>query len=264
MRHGTFLLFLISILFTRNSEGQNVQLTFQVDMRHENISPNGVHVAGDFQAAAGFGDNWNPGSTPLEDGDGDLVYETTVEVPPGFYLYKFVNGSSWQEKPELPSTECAVSDGGGNVNRPVTVGTSGLILPPVLFDSCNATVRLSVNMGGINISADGVYIAGDFQEEAGLPSDWIYDATPMRDVNRDGTYEISIDLAPGEYHFRFVNGNKELTAENFSGDCTEDTGQGFEAREITVGEGATEYPTYCFNTCDECDPAISTDYDTEW
>ncbi len=120
LRFLTCLVSLLSLSFA--SSAQPVPLTFRVDMSQETLSPNGVHVAGNFQAVAGYGGDWMPGASPLADPDGDQVYELTVEVPPGTYLYKFVNGSSWNEKPELPSADCALGDGGGNFNRQVTVG----------------------------------------------------------------------------------------------------------------------------------------------
>ena len=70
-------------------------LTFRVDMRQQTVSAAGVHVAGTFQAAAGFPADWNPATTALTDPDGDQVYELTVNVPAGTYRYKFVNGNTW-------------------------------------------------------------------------------------------------------------------------------------------------------------------------
>ena len=129
MRTHCFSVIAIALVLPFLAKSQDVDLTFRVDMKFENISSKGVHVAGDFQAAAGFGDNWNPGGTELTDDDSDGIYELTVQVPPGSYLYKFVNGNSWQDKPELPSAACAVGDGGGNFNRQVTVAASGTELP---------------------------------------------------------------------------------------------------------------------------------------
>src|SRR5882672_2769545 len=74
---------------------QNVSLTFKVDMSHEVVSADGVHIAGDFQAVAGLGADWDPGSTTVPDANSDMIYEITVNVPPGTYQYKFVNGNHW-------------------------------------------------------------------------------------------------------------------------------------------------------------------------
>jgi len=42
---------------------------FRVDMSNEEVSPFGVHVAGEFQ-------DWDPAATEMMDPDGDMVYET--------------------------------------------------------------------------------------------------------------------------------------------------------------------------------------------
>lgn len=232
-------------------------------MTHESVHPNGVHVAGTFQSAAGFGSNWNPGGTAMTDADADQVYQVTVMVPPGTYLYKFVNGNTWQHKPERPSSACAINDGGGNFNRQVTVGDEGLNLPALAFDSCNAILKLSVNMQGQEISDNGIHVMGDFQEAAGFSSDWDPSSVAMQDPNQDGTFEIQLPIPPGTYQYVFVNGNEAAAAENPPGNCTIDIGGGIRYRQVTV-PSESQPSTHCYNTCDDCDPRISTDYTTEW
>lgn len=66
-----------------------VWVTFNVDMSSQAaISPNGVCIAGNFNG-------WNAGLDMLSDADGDLVYTTTLAIPPGEYEYKFINGTYW-------------------------------------------------------------------------------------------------------------------------------------------------------------------------
>ena len=112
---------LVCLLLPALSFAQTVNLTFRVDMQQEIISPLGVHIAGDFQAPAGVGSNWNPAATFMSDADNDKVYELSVQVPPGTYSYKFVNGNAWGSD-ENPPAECSV---GATNNRIVTVGTGG-------------------------------------------------------------------------------------------------------------------------------------------
>ena len=261
LRHliPTFLLFAISQAFA-----QPVPLSFQVDMSNEIVSSDGVHIAGTFQDEAGYASDWSPGITPLLDPDGDQVYELTVMVPPGNYLYKFVNGNEWSDKPELPSADCAVDDGGGNFNRQVTVGSSGINLPVVKFDSCNAILRLSVNMEGENISPQGVHVMGNFQQAAGYVSNWDPTSIPMQDLNGDGTYEAAIEVAAGSYQYLFVNGNSTADAESLPSDCTITDNSGNQVRAITVQVGDDSAPVYCFNSCMLCDPSITTNYETYW
>ncbi|MCI4668994.1 MAG: alpha-amylase family glycosyl hydrolase [Bacteroidia bacterium] len=255
---------IITILFPGLLMAQNVSLTFRVDMSKENVSPDGVHVAGNFQSDAGFGANWNPSGSQLTDPDGDKIYELTVMVPQGVYLYKFVNGDEWSEKPELPSGDCAKNDGGGNFNREVIVGNGGINLPPVFFDSCNATLKLAVNMSQEQVSAAGIHVMGDFQTSAGYASNWDPSSIKLTDENNDGTYEVSLSVLPGSYSYVFVNGNTSGEMEMLGGPCATDDGNSNWYRPISASNGLNEADIYCFGTCTLCDPSITTNFDTYW
>ncbi len=239
---------------------QNVTVNFSVDMSNEIVSANGVHVAGNFQSEAGFGSDWNPGSTILSDADGDNVYDISVEIPPGTYEYKFINGNAWGTD-ENPPSDCSV---GGTNNRQVTIGNSDYNIPTSVFNACNPKLVLSVNMKDETISSDGVHVMGDFQETAGFPSNWDPGSVELSDLNGDGTYEVTLTVLPGDYQFLFVNGNTTDQAENPPTDCTVDGGTGTWYRTASVGIGVDEIPTYCFNTCDVCPPGLSTDFETFW
>ena len=76
-----------------------IPVTFRVDMSTQaEVSVNGVCVAGSFQG-------WTPGADFLTDDDGDMVYETTLDVAPGDYEFKFINGNNWG------------GDGDGNIDN---------------------------------------------------------------------------------------------------------------------------------------------------
>ena len=254
----TFLMFLVSTLLI---SAQPVPLTIRVDMSEENISPNGVHVAGNFQDVAGYIGDWEPGATELTDPDGDQVYEVTIEVPQGTYLYKFVNGNSWNEKPELPAADCALNDGGGNFNRQIIVGADGLNLPKVKFDSCNATLRLAVNMTMETVVPEGVFVMGDFQAASGLLNDWDPAAIRMEDANGDGIYSTLVTVPPGEYQYLFVNGSE---VENPPSDCTIEGDNALAVRTFSANAGGSSPLVRCFNSCTLCDPDFSLDFPTHW
>jgi len=254
----TFLVILFISGFS--TIAQTVALTFQVDMSNETVSSNGVHIAGNFQSVAGLGTNWNPGSTLLSDVDGDSIYSITVEIPSNTYEYKFINGDVWGVD-ENPPGECSV---GGTNNRVVTVGSSDLVLPPVPFNGCIGSIKLSVNMAGQTISPNGVHVMGDFQEAAGFAQDWDPTSIALEDVNGDNTYEVNLMLPSGEYQYLFVNGIEKSTAETLTLDCSITGGNGTNNRTITVDVGSSSPPIYCFNTCEECNPYLNTDFDTYW
>ena len=261
MFYRPFFPCLLLLLTLSPLSAQTVSLTFRVDMSQEQVSANGVHVAGNFQLPAGYESNWTPAASEMADPDGDQIYELTVSVPPGSYLFKYVNGSSWGEKPELPSPACSISDGSGNYNREVTVGATSRQLPVVTFDSCNASLRLSVNMEGQTIAPEGIFVMGDFQEAAGFPADWAPAATPLRDPNADGTYELNLEVPPGNYQYVFLNGAE---VEEAPQDCTVPGPNGWRVRSAEALIGGSNTAANCFGTCTLCDPNFALDYDTYW
>ncbi|PHN03420.1 alpha-amylase family glycosyl hydrolase [Flavilitoribacter nigricans] len=237
------------------ASGQDLSLTLQVDMRQQNVSAQGVHVAGSFQSEAGFPADWNPASTPMSDPDGDKIYTITLLLPAGTYEYKFINGNAWGSD-ESPPAECSVTN---NNNRIVTLG-SDLTLPPVPFNACNAQLRLAVNMSEQTVSPDGVHVMGDFQQAAGFPADWDPASIELLDQNGDGTYEITLPVPNGTYQYVFVNGNTVDGAEIIPEECSV-TG----ANDLRYRQADTDSEIiYCFGTCTPCDPAISTSYETHW
>jgi hypothetical protein len=92
------------------------------------INSSGVHIAGNFQG-------WNPSTTSLTAGAGG-IYSITIDLPPGTYQYKFINGNSWGNDEIVPNT-CGVNDGTGNYNREITVTSSSLLVPVVCFAGCS-------------------------------------------------------------------------------------------------------------------------------
>ena len=256
----SFILNIFAILFTSFLQAQNVSVTFSVDMSNENVSSNGVHIAGNFQSAAGLGSNWNPSSTLLNDADGDGIYSITVQLPSNTYEYKFINGNAWGMD-ENPPSECSV---GGTNNRVINVGSVNLVLPPVPFNGCIPSVRLSVNMIGQTISPNGVHVMGNFQELAGFAQNWDPASILLEDINGDQTYEIDLMLPAGDYEYLFVNGDIESEREILSLDCSIVGSNGTNNRSLTVTTGSANPLTYCFNSCDECDPNLNTDFDTYW
>jgi alpha-amylase len=107
-----------------------------VNMAGRTVAPTGIHVAGNFQALAGYGADWDPVTTPLTDPDGDGVYDVLLALPaPGLFQYKFVNGSAWTGAETVPAA-CGLDDGTGNFNR-ILDATAAVSNPPALcFGAC--------------------------------------------------------------------------------------------------------------------------------
>ncbi len=250
----------LSLFSITQIQAQNVNVTFQVDMSNEVVSSDGVHIAGNFQSLAGLGSNWNPGSTNVEDSNGDNVYSITVSIPSGTYEYKFINGDEWGLD-ESPPSSCSV---GNTNNRIITIGNTDLVIPPVPFNDCIGSVTFSVNMKGQNISEKGVHIMGDFQIAAGFTQNWDASSIELTDINNDKTFEINLQLPPGEYEYVYVNGDEVIDAENLSLECAVLGMNGTNNRPINVEPNSSNPPTYCYNTCEVCDPTLDSDFDTYW
>ena len=110
-------------IYTDFAISNTVDVTFQVNMQNEDVSEQGVHLAGEFQA-------WNPSSTLMEDEDGDGIYSVTINLAANStYEYKFVNGNTWGFD-ESVYGDCADN------NRIFTTTDNDLILEPVCFGSC--------------------------------------------------------------------------------------------------------------------------------
>lgn len=140
MRSLIFVILFVGLSFVSSA----VMVTFQVDMSQMVISPFGVHIAGDFQG-------WDPGATQMTDIGGG-IYSITLDLPPGVYEYKFINGDVWGSD-EIVPTACGINDGLGNINRFVTI-TADVVLPAICFAQCNVCQPASFVMNG-NASALG-------------------------------------------------------------------------------------------------------------
>ena len=251
---------LSSLLFIAHLiQGQNYEVTFQVDMGNETISSNGVHIAGNFQSVAGLGSDWNPSSTKLIDSNGNNVFSLQVKIPAGSYEYKFINGNDWGMD-ESPPGDCSV---GSTNNRSVNVGAN-IKLPIVPFNGCIGSVKLSVNMNGIDVSPNGVYVMGNFQQAAGYSIDWDPQSIMLEDKNADGAYEVDLMLPKGDYQYLFVNGTSVADAESLSEKCGILGENGLVNRTLKIDKEEANRVTYCFDSCSECDPNLNTEFKTHW
>jgi hypothetical protein len=236
----------------------SADVTFNVDMNNQTVSANGVHVAGGF-GGAGFAD-WDPAGIALTDGDGDGIYSKTLRLPVGSYGFKFINGNAWGSDESVP-TACKVGD-----NRGVTVADNGNAASDistqavnVCFGKCAATcppilpavkVTFRVDMTNEIVASTGVFVAGSF-----VSPQWVKDTFKMTDADANEVYEFSLNIVPGEYEYKFFNGDCgdngcQETFDFNTGGCG--SGGGFKNRALNL-EGLTRdtvIATYVYNTCD--------------
>ncbi len=229
----------------------DINLTLQVDMNEETISPDGVWVTGNFLSEIGFTD-WLPNELAMSDSNMDGIYEVTVLVPGNFtYEYKFVNGLDFISKePTTEISPCGISDGFGGYNRTVEVLYQDVTTPVVCFGSCevcgfvpdvSADVTFRVDMFNEEVSPNGVHLAGDFQG-------WDPAATLM--VNTSGSlWEITVTLdINSAYEYKYVNGNVWGVDESIFAECQQNNNRYF-----SLTEDDLLLDIVCFGECLACE-----------
>ncbi len=222
-------------------QAQNVNLTFRVDMSNQTVSGNGVHVAGNWQAAAGFPGDWDPSTSELLDPENDNIYELTVSVPEGTYQYKFVNGNAWGSDEQVPGN-CNVSG-----NREIVVGAGGATTTAFCYGTCTicltqTNVTFRVDMSNVTPNPDGVSIAGAFQG-------WSPGQIFLTDPDNDNIYEVTVAVDQGTWQFKFINGTAWGFDESVPGECAVSNN-----REFTVGADPIVVQ-YCYAQCTAtCNP----------
>ena len=104
-------------------------VTLRLDMSQQEVSPNGVHVAGSFQG-------WTPGTTPMST-QGLGLYEITLQLANGAHQFIYINDNDWAGQETVPA-ECGADNGLGGYNREVVVAGADAVLDVVCFNSCTA------------------------------------------------------------------------------------------------------------------------------
>ncbi len=95
--------------------------------------------------------------------------------------------------------------------------------------------------------------------------DWCGSCIPMNDVDGDGIYTVTLDLAPGPLEYKFLNGgwsNAETFDPEVSGACTLTTGEFTNRYFVVPSSGNAEIGVVCFNACAACDSAADCVSDT--
>lgn len=114
----------------------------------------------------------------------------------------------------------------------------------LLLGACWALeVRLKVGMQLTDVSS-GVHVAGSF-------NGWDPMATNLTDIDGDQVYEVVLSLEPGDYEFKFINGNSWDEVEEVPWACSEQKSGHFN-RLLSIGDQPAELHV-CFSACVPCD-----------
>jgi hypothetical protein len=224
------------------------QVKFAVDMTGQTINATGVHVAGDFQAAAGFaGGDWQPNTTVLTQEAGTDIYSIVVDIPAfAKYEYKFLNGDLWYDVEFVP-VESRVGYN-FNDNRWIFIdSTSNDIteIGPIRY-SGNAPagkylLRFKVDLQDeSSVSTSGVHVAGDFQG-------WDTRGNILYSFV-DKVYEniVYIDQLAGTVSYRYCNGAQASGYETVPAECSVDGSRQMVMKKDTAPD------VVCFNACVAC------------
>jgi hypothetical protein len=224
-----------------------VIVTLQVDMTNQSVANDEVYVAGSFN-------NWNATESlmiPLGNG----IYQLPIAVNSGDVVnYKFINGTTWETVP----ADCGVSDGFGGYNRSFTAPATNTEYAAVCFNECAAcvvvpmvTLTLTVEMTEETVSAQGVHVAGSFNNFS--PT-----STPMEEISA-GIYRATVEVAQNEQvFFKFINGSDFSGGETVPFECGVDDGFGGYNRSVTTNTNDVNMPTVCFSSCAPCFMGVGT------
>jgi hypothetical protein len=246
-------LLLLSALTLITSLGFAKKVKFAVDMSTFTISPMGIHVMGDFQAAAGYTlGNWQSNTTLMTQVGSTTIYTVVVNIPAfQHYEFKFVNGDQSYEAEFVPY-ESRVEPFGFNDNRWIYVDSlandttyAGAIIFGANAPFGKTLMRFMVDMSNAGtLSPNGVHVAGNFQTS--------WDPSKIRMHSFGGNiYEIITFTTTGTYEFKYYNGNTLGTTETVPGSCAVNNNRGINLTKDSI------LPTICFSSCAACVVGIS-------
>ena len=118
-------------VYKQSQNFNDVEVTFQVDMKNENVSGTGVWLSG---GNIGSG---QPGGIQMEESTNPSIFKTTLTLPPNSsYTFKFRNGyfpNSWEGGWEILDDDCSVGD---HNDRSLTIFDVDTVLTPICFGDC--------------------------------------------------------------------------------------------------------------------------------
>lgn len=236
------------LLLTHQAQAKKVK--FSVNMSGQTISPNGIHLTGDFQTLAGYPNgDWQSNTTVMTRETSDTnIYSVVVDIPAHRkYEFKFVNGDLFYEAEFVPEESRVGYDFIDNrwiyidslINDTTQVG-------PLLFGG-NAPLgkkllRLKVDLRNqSSISNQGIHVAGSFQS-------FEFNSTRMYSFSGT-TFEYQAYVDSGTViSYQFVNGNTSSDAEAVPVSCANSTGR----REVSIINDVV-LDSICFGQCTICE-----------
>lgn len=190
-------------------------ITWNLNMNHEAVSPEGVFLAG--------GDHFGHGKYEMKDEDEDGIYSITMERHLGFSSnYTFINGlcdGGWGCKENIVGQACA--DDSHYSDRFLAPLSKDIQLD-ACFGYCSSEGLCEVEqVYSVTFNLDArdldrsipLYLAGK------TINAWAPRKNPLLDNDDDGIYSTTVSLSSGQHLYKFVHGDvwEDLSDET---DCT--------------------------------------------
>jgi hypothetical protein len=240
------LLLLFVCLLTFGATAQTVNVTFNLNMKNEEVSPDGVYIAG----GGTFG---VPGDFPMMDPDKDSIYSITVQLPENSStFYTFANGNcpDFSCKEDISGQACANP---ANFNdRFLEVGTDDVTIN-TCFSWCSddGSCRGS-GIYSATFQVDLSEYAGSFTQPylSGALNGWSGNANPLTDMG-NGIWATTVNLDQGDYEYSFTLDNWAAREEFAGGEPCTITNGGFTQRFLSITQDTT-LDAVCWNSCTIC------------
>ncbi len=236
-------------IFTFFVEAKYVR--FAVNMQYSGmLNSNDAYMTSTFQSAIGMGGDLTHGYLQLTQSAADTnIYYATYNIPAfQMYEYQFELGIAGYSIENIPVESQSLLNGYRWLYID-SLSNDTLNLPAVYYGGNNSETeimyRFKVNMSNETVSADGVHIAGNFQNND--------PASTIMYSFGNNIYEYMAYLTPAtQVDYKFYNGNTAVTSEIVPLTCAQSGN-----RIIANVDSAQILPTVCFSSCINCTPLIT-------
>ena len=228
-------------------------VTFMVNTANITVGTNGLYLGGGVIGGANAVQLLDP------DGDGIYVGTDTLNGSNGgnfIFLNSPTWSGDWGAKENLAGLACADPSNYNDRILPTFTQDTTLMFcygncsadTSCTVTSTNPDVTFRVDMSNVSASFTNVYVSGTLNS-------WSGNANQLTDPDGDGVYEADINIAAGNYEFKFTYdnwvGQESLDPNTLDSNCTLTTGS-FTNRYITIGASDTTLPVYCWEECTAC------------
>jgi beta-glucanase (GH16 family) len=186
---------------------------------------------------------WCGQCNPMSDANNDGIWETTIDLPAGYYEFKY-SADNWSQQESLAVGSSCTATTGQFTNRTLQVN-GNIVLPIVCWGLCSSCtvhdVTFAVDMSTVT-GFTTPYVSGTF-------NNWCGNCNAMSDPNNDGIWTATIALQTGFYEYKYSYNNWQGSENLPVGASCTTTNFGFTNRFIDVTQDIV-LPVVCWGSCD--------------